>query len=196
MVQHRADKRARLGVGMHRSLAFGGFSGTGKTTVGRGVAARTGVAFVDLDQVLEDRWGPIPAQFETFGEAEFRVRESRMLAHALEGAAPIVLATGGGTWVAAENRRLLATCWRVVLSASVAELRSRVGDSDPRRPLWDGAIEARLAARATAYAEADLQLDTTGRDADDLADEIAKWWSDADSGGRVGYQSAGRQSPA
>jgi shikimate kinase len=180
---------------MRRSLALGGFAGSGKTSVGRALAARAGVPFLDLDEALADRWGPIAAQFADVGEARFRARESEVLGEVLAGLAaggPGVLATGGGTWVSAENRLRLAVCWRVVLRAPLAELRRRVGARDPTRPLWDEDVEARLAAREEAYSDADLLVDTAGRPVPELAEAIAAWWSDADSAPPDGYQSRRR----
>lgn len=180
---------------MRRSLALGGFAGTGKTSVGRALAARAGVRFVDLDEALAERWGPIAGQFADVGEAGFRIRESAMLAEVLAGFAgggPGVLATGGGAWVSVENRRRLAACWRVVLRAPLAELRRRVGERDPSRPLWDDDLEARLAEREEAYSDAELLVDTAGRSVPDLAEAIAAWWSDADSAPPDGYQSRRR----
>lgn len=174
---------------MRRSLALGGFSGTGKSTIGRALAARVALPLRDLDGMLTARWGPIAAQFARDGEAVFRARESDVLREAALGA-PAVIATGAGAWIAAENRAVLASCWRVVLSAPLAELVRRIGPTDPARPLWDDDLAARYAARAEAYAVADLQVDTFGRDPGMIADAIARWWAEADSGCAGGYQSA------
>lgn len=101
----------------------------GKSTVGRLLARRWGADFVDLDVVI----GDIPAIFRTEGEAGFRRRESAALA-ATVSAGPAVLALGGGTLVAAQNRALLADWPVVVLMASVETLRARLG-SGGSRPL-------------------------------------------------------------
>src|SRR5687767_15620161 len=80
----------------------------GKTTVGRTLARRLKLRFVDSDQEIEARCGVrIPVIFEIEGEAGFRAREAQAIAEltALDG---IVLATGGGVVLSDENRSLLA----------------------------------------------------------------------------------------
>jgi shikimate kinase len=165
---------------MRRGLALGGFAGTGKSSVGGALAARTGLPLVDVDRVLVERYGSIASQFLRDGEDVFRARERAVVAEVSRGP-PAVVATGGGTWVDPENRRLLREFgWRVVLWASVAELLRRVGTTDLSRPLWDERVAERLAERTTAYEEADLRVDTDGRSVDDVAAEIERWWARAD----------------
>ena len=93
--------------------------GVGKSTVGRALAARRAVPFVDLDELL----GDIPAIFAAEGEAGFRLREHEALARVV--GAHGVLALGGGAIVPARNRALLAG-WRVVV---LMEKRSTSHDS-------------------------------------------------------------------
>ncbi len=83
-------------LGKH--LALIGFMGAGKTTVGRQVAERIGRPFVDTDEEIEKRHGPIPELFER-GEPEFRRLEEQIVAEALAGP-KAVIALGGGAILA------------------------------------------------------------------------------------------------
>src|SRR3954451_23828655 len=85
-----------------------GLMGAGKTSVGKLLARRLGKTFFDCDHEIERATGVrIPVIFEIEGEGGFRARESRMLA-SLAQRSGIVLATGGGAVLSAENRRVLA----------------------------------------------------------------------------------------
>ncbi|MCR4905212.1 MAG: shikimate kinase [Clostridiales bacterium] len=90
-----------------RNLALVGMPGCGKSTVGRLFAEHSGRVFVDLDAEIEKEAGrPIPAIFSSDGEAAFRDLETAVLAR-FSKASSLVLATGGGAVIRAENRRLL-----------------------------------------------------------------------------------------
>lgn len=112
-----------------------GLMGAGKTTVGRLLARRLKMRFIDSDHEVERRCGvKIPVIFEIEGEAGFRIREQQAIAElaALDG---IVLATGGGVVLAEENRRRLAASGTVIyLSARPEDLYERVRQ-DRNRPL-------------------------------------------------------------
>jgi shikimate kinase len=117
------------------NLYLVGMMGAGKTTVARMLARRLNLRFVDSDHEIEARCGvKIPVIFEIEGEAGFRAREAQAIAELvkLDG---IVLATGGGVVLAAENRRLLAERGAVVyLRATPEHLYERVRQ-DRNRPL-------------------------------------------------------------
>jgi shikimate kinase len=117
------------------NLFLVGMMGAGKTTVGRLLARRLKLRFIDCDLELERRCGvKVPTIFDIEGEAGFRSRETQTLAElsALEG---IVLATGGGAVLAEENRRCLAARGTVIyLCARPEELYERVRQ-DRNRPL-------------------------------------------------------------
>ena len=118
-------------LGKH--LALIGFMGAGKSTVGREVAERIARPFVDLDNEIEKRHGPIREIFEQRGEEEFRRLEELVLAEALAGP-DAVIALGGGAVLSVLNReRLGARAFRVFLDVDVETAWKRVRGSD--RPL-------------------------------------------------------------
>ena len=90
-----------------RSLVLVGMMGAGKSSVGRKLALRLGLPFVDADVQIEEAAGmSIPDIFETRGEAEFRSGEARVIARLLDGG-PQVLATGGGAFMNPDTRALI-----------------------------------------------------------------------------------------
>ncbi len=112
-----------------------GLMGAGKTTVGKLLARRLHKTFIDADHELERRTGArVPLIFELEGEAGFRRREAKLLKE-LVLRQNIVLATGGGAVLAAENRRFLSDHGIVIyLNAEVSELWQRTRH-DKNRPL-------------------------------------------------------------
>jgi shikimate kinase / 3-dehydroquinate synthase len=148
------------------NIILTGFMGTGKTAVGREVAARTGRPFVDLDDLIVQRAGKsIPAIFAQDGELAFRALEAAMCA---EMAAPagLVIATGGGAVVNPANREALAAGGTVIcLETDLETILQRVGRGDDRPMLASPDRVARirelLAARAAVYAVLPHHLDRT-----------------------------------
>jgi shikimate kinase len=139
-----------------------GFMGSGKSEVGRLLAARFDLPFVDLDREIEAAAGQSVAEiFAHSGEAEFRRREAAHLFATAELPAAVV-ATGGGVVLAAENRRFMREGGLVVwLDADFPVLASRLGREERRlRPLWrdPGAAERLWRERLPAYRDCDLAL--------------------------------------
>jgi shikimate kinase len=120
------------------SIYLIGMMGAGKSTVGRTLARRLKLRFVDSDHEIEARCGvKIPVIFEIEGEAGFRAREAQAIAE-LTRLTGIVLATGGGVVLLDENRRLLAAHGTVIyLRATPEHLYERVRQ-DRNRPLLAG----------------------------------------------------------
>jgi shikimate kinase len=177
----RSVKPAARIAGMNpaANLILVGPMGAGKTTIGRDLAARFGLRLVDADHEIERDAGATVAQiFEREGEAGFRARERAMLSSLLrlDG---IVLATGGGAVLDADNRALMRGRGFVVhLHAGVdQQLRRLAGDATRpllARPDREQVLRDLAAARAPWYAEvADLAFDTAERDAHDAAAQLA-----------------------
>ena len=135
------------------NLFLVGLPGAGKSTLGRMLARRFGLLFVDADTELEARLGvSIPTIFEIEGEAAFRDREEVTLADLVQRTG-IVLATGGGVVIRAENRaRLRANGPVLYLHAEPSALRERTRKSR-HRPLLNAADP--LARLAELYAQRD-----------------------------------------
>jgi shikimate kinase len=156
-------------MGGERSILLCGLMGAGKSSVGRALAERLGWRFVDTDALVEARAGSSVAQlFEREGEAGFRTREREVLRSL--SASGCVIALGGGSVEAAENREILAAKGRLVwLDARPETLVERIG-AGAGRPLLAG-LDARgraerlrelAARRAAAYASAELRVATDG----------------------------------
>jgi len=121
---------------VHEHLALVGLMGSGKSTVGRIVAARLGREFVDTDEQVELATGCSVAElFASAGEAAFRRYELESLTRALARPDPVVVATGGGVVTTPEARRALSLNAKVVwLRATPEALAARLSD-DGTRPL-------------------------------------------------------------
>ena len=157
------------------NLVLTGFMGTGKTTVGRLLADLLGYEFVDTDEVIEQRHGPIETIFRERGEGAFRTIE-REVAAELAGADRCVISTGGGMMLDPVIAETLGTGARVFcLVASPDTIVARVM-TGPARPLLAGAdprarIAELLASRAAGYAAFE-QVSTDSLTAADVAYDL------------------------
>ena len=124
---------------MQIRCALVGMPGSGKSTVGRQLAHRAGVPFIDLDHWLEKTIGTtIRSFFETEGEARFRDLEAQALAEITQQPGGMVLSTGGGAVLRPENREVLRQFGNVLyLRAWPEEIFKRV-KHDKTRPLLQG----------------------------------------------------------
>ncbi|MGZ8284477.1 MAG: shikimate kinase [Allosphingosinicella sp.] len=146
-----------------RSIALVGLMGVGKSTVGRRLARRLGLPFVDSDEEIERAADhEIKEIFDRFGEASFRDGERRVLRRLIAGA-PKVIATGGGAFMDAETRALiLDSCLAIWLEAEVETLAERVARRG-HRPLLVGKdplpfLRELAEVRNPVYAEAHLRV--------------------------------------
>jgi shikimate kinase len=151
-----------------------GAPGCGKTTVGRILARSLKRPFVDIDGMIVAREGrPIAQIFAESGEPVFRAIESSVLADVVE--MPLaVIALGGGTLLASENRELIARSGQTVyLRASVPTLEARVTRGGAVRPLLARTpVGTLLEERRSLYEDAQAVVDVDGLDASAVAAAI------------------------
>jgi shikimate kinase len=121
-----------------RPIVLIGLMGSGKTTIGRRLAGRLDLPFVDADAEIESAAGMSVAEiFQRFGEAHFRDGERRVIARLFDGKRKVI-ATGGGAFMDAQTRTLiLASATAVWLKADIETLVARVSRRD-NRPLLQG----------------------------------------------------------
>jgi len=148
--------------------------GAGKSAVGRAVARLTGRVFTDLDEAIEERQGmTIPEIFSAHGEAEFRRIEHMELARVTREH-NLVVATGGGAFSSADNRRLIDATGglSVFLDLPWSAIERRLEGKVQGRPKWQDSDQARRLydARLADYRTAAIHLSMDG---DETVEEIA-----------------------
>jgi shikimate kinase len=167
-----------------KSIVLVGLMGSGKSTIGRRLAAALNMPFHDADAEIETAAGlTITEIFDRYGEAHFRDGERRVI-HRLMSGPPKILATGGGAFINADTRALLlsqAIC--IWLDTDINTLAERVARRDTR-PLLRGkdpvAVLTELAAiRNPIYAEAHIRVSSTRspheRTVDQILKELSEW---------------------
>jgi XRE family aerobic/anaerobic benzoate catabolism transcriptional regulator len=163
-----------------RIVALLGLRGAGKTTIGRQLARRLRVRFIELDRQIEKAADMSLAEvFSLYGEQYYRRLEHDTLAALLTAPRDMVLATGGGLVAAPETFAMLkkaaTTVW---LRASPEDHWNRVVRQGDRRPMADhpqamADLRALLASREPLYAAADRAMDTSGRSVRSVVEELA-----------------------
>jgi len=155
-----------------------GFMGTGKSTVGRALAEKTGCPLVDTDSYIEEATKrSIPEIFETEGEDAFRKLERKALSNLAQGS-PKVISCGGGIIKSEENISLMKETGKTVLLSATAETVYKRVCHNENRPLLQGkknpaAISILMEERRTLYEKArDYTVQTDGKNPSEIASEI------------------------
>jgi shikimate kinase len=166
-----------LGKHLDKPVVLVGLMGVGKSTVGRRLAKRLGLPFVDSDSEIEDASGyPAAEMFERYGERDFRDGERRLVARLVEDEVRII-ATGGGAFVDPMTRKLLneraITIW---LDAPVEILAERTSRRDTRAQLRNGdpklILERLSEERRPSYSEAHIHVKSGDGAHKDVVDAI------------------------
>jgi shikimate kinase len=183
-----------------RSVVLVGMMGAGKSSIGRRLAERLGIAFADADAEIETAAGmSIPDIFATYGEAYFRSGETRVIARLLDGG-PQVLATGGGAFMNAETRSAIsAKGISVWLNAEFDVLMRRIKRRH-NRPLLKSddpgeTLRGLMAERYPVYAEAEITIQSREVPHEKIVDEIVTALA-ARLSARGGADATGRGNPA
>jgi shikimate kinase len=160
-IRDTAALRAALG---RRAIVLVGMMGCGKSSVGKRLAQRLGLPFLDADVEIETAAGmTIPEIFAQRGEAEFRDGERRVIRRILTTSAPLVLATGGGAFMNAETRGAIAQHGLSLWLKAEPEVLMRRVRKRANRPLLqtadpEGTLRRLLAEREPLYALADITV--------------------------------------
>lgn len=163
---------------MANTICLVGPMGAGKSTIGRKLASRLGLAFIDCDDEIESRTGTtIPVIFDIEGESGFREREEKILTELLDNS-NTVIATGGGCVLRENNRAGLKSADQVIYLATDIEEQLKRTSKSRHRPLLDTADrESRVReiarVREPLYEEvATLTIHSQGRRANAVVQEI------------------------
>ncbi len=167
------------GLGPTMPIVLVGMMGVGKSTVGRRLAARISLPFVDADEEIEKAAGmTIAEMFERYGEGHFRDGERRVIARLMDGA-PKVIATGGGAFVQEDTRAtILEQAITIWLDADIDVLVDRVSRREGRPLLKDRDARAVLSGlaeiRNPLYALAPIHIRSVAAPHDITVDSIMK----------------------
>lgn len=161
------------------NLVLIGFMGTGKTSIGRALAQKLGMEFVDTDKEIEQATGmTVNRIFKRYGEVRFRSEETLAIKKAVERD-NCVISTGGGAMLREENRQLLRRSGYLVCLESRPEVICRRVGKNTRPLLARGHLEQRvmelLRERQPYYQGADLVVDTSDADQQAVVERIATW---------------------
>ncbi|MGR6836444.1 shikimate kinase [Syntrophomonas erecta] len=165
---------------MEKNIVLTGFMGTGKSSVGSKIAERMGREFIDMDREIEKLTGlSINDLFRRYGEIRFR-SEEQLMAQKLSRRSGLVIATGGGVVLEEDNMEALRQNGIMIcLQAAPEDIFARVSRKKGTRPLLKKNLTLQdiidmLEERASFYQKADLQVNTSGKDLDQVVLEIIK----------------------
>jgi shikimate kinase len=165
------SERALVDALGRRSIVLVGMMGAGKSSIGRRLASRLGIPFVDADTEIESAAGmTIPEIFERHGEPYFRAGEARVIARLLDGG-PQVLATGGGAVMDQSTRDLIHIKGISVWLKADLELLMKRTKRRNDRPLAEK-IKDLMPAREPVYALSDITVQSRDDPHDTIVDEI------------------------
>jgi shikimate kinase len=168
-------------------IILSGYMASGKTVVGRLLAEKMGVKYIDLDQEISRREDKsIPEIFADAGEIYFRRLESKVLQEILENSESLVLSLGGGTPCYGKNLQLIKedeNSTLIYLKISLQELLSRLNNEKDQRPVishlktpeaLEDFVRKHLYERSFYYNQSELVIATEGKNVEEVVNEIQK----------------------
>ncbi|MDX1628808.1 MAG: shikimate kinase [Fulvivirga sp.] len=168
-------------MGLSDSIYLIGMPGSGKSTLGRQLAQRLGLEFIDLDEEIEQHEGQsIPEIFSSRGEAHFRAVENKLLINISQNSETVVMATGGGTPCHYHGIDFMLDNGRVVfLNISIPELMKRLDKTDiATRPKFGSKedlknqLQLLLTERMPVYQKAHIVIDDDSITAETIAHRL------------------------
>lgn len=163
---------------MEKNIVLIGFMGTGKSSIGIKLAEKLNMKFVDMDREIEKLTGMTVSElFRRHGEIRFR-SEERLMAQKLSRQKNLVIATGGGVVLKEENIEVLRKNGILIcLTANPEDIFERVRRKRANRPLLKKNLQVKdienmLKEREPFYAVADFKVNTSGREIDEVVEEI------------------------
>lgn len=162
-----------------------GYMGSGKSTIAKALAIKTGIPYFDLDEVIEKRSGNSISQiFEAKGELHFRLLEHQVLSELVASPESMILSWGGGTPCYANNNAFLASenTISIYLSASINTLYHRIVNEKEKRPIIAHKSEEELKEfiakhlfdRSLYYNQANFKIHVDHKSIDEIVSEIEK----------------------
>jgi len=177
---------------MRKNIVLIGFMATGKTTIGKQVAAQLNYEFIDTDQLIEIQEGmDIPEIFRRYGEPYFRHLESKV-ARQLAEVDHKVISTGGGFPLNPDNLSVFRPDSLIVLLTAEPEVIFQRVQGQTGRPLLNdpdplGRIKKLLAEREAFYRKADVTVDTGAGTPEEVSRKIIDYWRKRRRGDGAGY---------
>lgn len=177
MMKSSAARAENRELAPDRPIVFVGLMGAGKTCIGRKIAERFDLPFVDADTEIEAAAGCTIAEiFVKYGESEFRDGERRVIRRLL-ASEPMVLSTGGGAFMDTETRALIKELALAVWLRADLDLLVRRTAGRTHRPILNAGNPRDILAglmdkRYPVYAEADITVDCCDESPDDMADRV------------------------
>lgn len=166
---------------MKKHIALTGFMAAGKSTIGKKLARKVGVAFYDADDLIVKDHGPIGDIFYTQGERQFREYEREAIEHVVDAGAPGILALGGGAVTYEETAKLLKKrTYRVFIKVPPEQIVGRLRRSPRIRPLIGpkpslSKVKELYEKRLPHYSHADYVVEADGLTTAQIVDRIVDW---------------------
>jgi shikimate kinase len=165
---------------VRRHVALTGFMAAGKSTIGKKLARKLGVAFYDVDELVVADHGPISDIFYAQGEQQFRRYEQSAIERVLDDASGIIALGGGAVTHDPTLKLLKKRTYRVFIKVAPEQILGRLRRSPRVRPLLGpvpslSRIKELYAQRMPKYAHADFVVEAQDKSTGQIVDEIAEW---------------------